>query len=263
MNTATEEHLTDYERAIYYYTLPRVSLAVPVGVIFIYVFFVCMTIVAIAYGLSTDHPQWMQGGGVVLGLLIIGGVMTYLSREFMHELQERLALAKAKTMPDADSQFDEIPDPFADHILLRYPIRHRGSKLPLVNNKGNQVYTAELSDNRKTMSVHDHDEKELFQAVLETSQVSFSFETGSPSRIEVQVSGETVGRVRRKSNFGPAHVTIECLGEVPATYDFQGGGIYFGDELVGRIYEVRQFHYLDIHKKHFRDAILSFFITIG
>lgn len=263
MSDPTQEHLTDYERAIYYYSLPRVTSSVPVGVLVIYALVVLQTFVAMAYGAASEKTIWLQGGGIALGICIAAGIGTYLFREFIHEFRERAAQAKARTIPDADSKFDDIPDPFGDHLLLRYPVRHAGNELTVYNNHGQPVYTAELDSTGKKLRVRDHEGEEVFSATLDTSQVSFSFETGSPSRIEVEAGGETVGKVERKSNFGPANVRIECGSGTPDVYDFRSGGIYQGEALVGRIYEVRQHHYLDIHKQHFRDAILSFFITIG
>lgn len=264
MSDPTEEHLTDYERAIYYYSLPRVMQPVPVGVLVIYAFVFLLTFVAMAYGVAIQSMEWVQGGGIALGICIVAGIGTYLSRDFIHELRERTAQAKARSIPDADSQFDEIPDPFGDHLLLRYPIRDGGAERTIYNNKGQVVYVADIDREGKTLTVKDHQGQEVLSATLDTKQVSFSFETGSsPSRILVEANGEPVGKVQRQSNFGPAHVSIECGSEEPDLYDFRGGGLYSGESLVGRIYEVRQHHYLDVHKNHLRDAILSFFITIG
>lgn len=258
-----KEHLSEYERAIYYYTIPRVTHPVPVGVLVLYLFIIIQTIIVIAYGISTAQPQWTQGGTIALALCVVVGVVTFLFRGFVHELRERSATAVAKSMPDADSQFDEIPNPFADHILLRYPVHSGDSQLSITNNKGQTLYTATLGEEGQSVSVIDHEDKPVFNAKLDTHLLSFSFETGSPSRIEVEVDGTLVARVRRRSNFGPAHVDIECMGGNPQTYEFRGGGIYCDEELVGRIYEVRKYHYLDIRKEHFRDGILGFFITIG
>lgn len=264
MSDPTEEHLTDYERAIYYYSLPRVTQAVPVGVLVIYAFILLQTFVAMAYGAATQKSEWIQGGTIALGICVAVGIAMYLSREFIHEFRERAAQARARRIPDADSAFDEIPDPFAEHILLRYPVRQTGDELTVYNNHGQPVYVAEVNKDANELYVKDHDGKVLFRAVLDTSHVSFSFDTGnSPSRIVVDIDGDEVGKVERKSNFGPANVHIDCGGDDAEHYEFRGGGLYHGEALVGRIYEVRQHHYLDIHKQHFRDAILSFLITIG
>lgn len=263
MSNPSTEKLSEYERAIYYYTIPRVTRTVPVGVLVVYVFLNMQTIIAIAYGINTDKTEWVQGGGIVLGILVLGGVVTYLSREFIHELQERRANAIAKTMPDVDSQFDEIPDPFGEHILLRYPARQNAAEIAVTNNKGQNLYSAQFDAGGKSLRVTDHEDTEIFTATLERQVLSFSVETGSPSRIEVVAGDEPVAKVQRRSNFGPAHVDIECLGGDPQTYEFRGSGIYRDEELVGRIYEVRQYLYLDIQKAHFRDGILSFFVTLS
>jgi hypothetical protein len=41
------------------------------------------------------------------------------------------------------------------------------------------------------------------------------------------------------------------------------GAIYRGDRLVGRIYTVRQFTYLDIESNSFNDGVLGYFIAMA
>lgn len=259
----TQEHLTEYERAIYYYTLPRIQTPFPVGVTVLYAFAMLVAGSTIVYGVSTEQPDWLRAGGIGLAFGVVVGVGTFLLRDFQNQLRERSALATAKSMPDADSQFDDIPDPFGEHVLLRYPIRHQGSSLTLEDNKGNSVFIATLSDGGKKLTMSGVEDQPQFTAQLDSRSHSFSFETGSPSRVKVEKGGVSTATVHRHSNFGPATVDIECHGENARNYQYRGGGLFLGEALVGRIYEVRQYHYLDIEKQHFTDGIMSFFVTIG
>ncbi|HIA48361.1 MAG TPA: hypothetical protein EYN96_10440 [Candidatus Hydrogenedentes bacterium] len=261
--STTVEHLTDLERALFYYTLPRVRTPFPTGVTVVYAVAMLLAAGTIVYGVSAGESEWLRAGvtGLIFGGMV--GIGSFMLRDFMNQVRERTALASVKGMPDADSHFDDIPDPFGEHVLLRYPIRHTGKTLSLEDNKGETVYVADLGEGGSKLSVSNSAGEALFTATLDSGSHSFSFETGSPRQLTVEAGGEKVADVRRRSNFGPAKVDIESFGEGAAAYQYRAGGLFLGDALVGRIYEVRQHHYLDVESKHFCDGILSFFVTIG
>jgi hypothetical protein len=259
----TTEHLTDLERALFYYTLPRVRTPFPMGMTVVYAVAMMLAAGTIVYGVASGESEWLRAGkiGLVFGGVV--GIGSFMLRDFMNQVRERTVLASAKGTPDADSHFDEIPDPFGEHILLRYPIRHAESTLSLEDNKGRTVYVAEISEGGSKLSVSNAEGEGLFSAKVDSGSQSFSFDTGSPRRLTVEAGGEKVADLHRHSNFGPATVDIVCYGEGAGEYQYRSGGLFLGEALVGRIYEVRQHHYLDVEEKHFCDGILGFFVTIG
>jgi hypothetical protein len=261
--TMTQEHLSDYERAIFYYTLPRTRTPFPTGVTIVYAVAILLAVVTIVFGVGRGEGEWTRAGGLGLGFGVAVGIGAFMLRDFLNQVRERTALASAKGIPDADSQFDDIPDPFGEHVLLRYPIRHKESTLSLEDNKGRPQYLAELEDGGAKLSVAKADGGSYFTAILDSKAHSFSFETGTPNGLVVEVDGEKKAQIHRHSNFGPANVDIECFGDCAGEFQYRSGGIFRSDELVGRIYEVRQHHYLDIEKQYFCEGILGFFVTIG
>ena len=116
------DHLSDYERAIFYHTIPRTTSPITVGAVTSYSSLLLVSFIVLAYGLRTDRDEIATWGAVALGIIIVLGIVAFLYHSFLNQFAERKAMAAAEGIPDADSQFDDIPDPFADHVLLRYPL---------------------------------------------------------------------------------------------------------------------------------------------
>lgn len=260
---STDDYLTDYERAIFYYSMPRLRTPFPLGVTIVYGIVMVLAAATLVYGVATGTSDWLRAGGIGLGIGVVVGGGAFVLRDFMNQVRERAALNSAKGIPDADSQFDDIPDPFAEYVLLRYTIRHSGNRLTVENNKGEELYVSELESGGKILKFSGADGTPLFEATLNASSQSFSSNLGSPRRIVFEENGETTGEVRRRASLGPSAVEIERHGDVGRSYRFFGGGVYQGETLVGRMYEVRGHRYLDILKVHLSSEILGFFVTIG
>ena len=258
-----DDYLTDYERAIFYYSLPRLRTPFPIGVTIVYGVVMALAAATLVYGVATGEPDWLRAGGIGLGFGVVVGGGAFVLRDFMNQVRERAALKSAKGIPDADSQFDDIPDPFGEHVLLRYPTRHSGNRLSVENNKGEELYVSELESGGAALKFSDADGTPLFEATLGSSSQSFASDRGSPRRIVFGENGEKTGEMRRRSSLGPSAVEIERQGDNGGTYRFFGGGLYEGEALVGRMYEVRGHRYLDILKSHLSNEILGFFVTIG
>ena len=260
-----QEHLSDYERAIFYYTLPKITMPFPIGTVVIYGLMLCLALASLLYGISTQNSEWIRSGTIGLCFGGIVGVVAFLLRDFINQVRQRSALASAKGVPDADSQFEDIPNPFREHSLLRNPIRHDDTTMPLVNNKGKTIYTAQLGPKGKVITLLDESNEQLFQATMEKHSPSFSFEDGGARHVSVYRGDEEIAEVIRHTSIRLAEVDIHCQGdnEEKHTYKCLSGGIYLDEVLVGRVYEVRGYHYLDIQKKHLCEGILAFFVTIG
>ena len=66
------EHLTDYERAICYYTLPKITHPVTFGLLAVYVVCIIEALGVLAYG-ATTHRE----GITRAGLLAVGGIVAF------------------------------------------------------------------------------------------------------------------------------------------------------------------------------------------
>ena len=99
---------------------------------------------------------------------------------------------------------------------------------------------------------------------MERNSSSFSFDSGGARHVLVRRGDEEIAEITRHTSIRLAEVDIRCQGdEGERDYKCISGGIYLNEDLVGRVYEVRGFHYIDIEKKHLCEGILAFFITIG
>ena len=259
-----KEHLSDYERAIFYYTMPKITTPFPVGMVVVYAIMLCLALASLVYGVATEQMEWIRSGTIGLCFGGIVGVGTFLLRDFINQVRSRTALASAKNMPDADSQFEDIPDPFKEHVLLRNPIRHNDKVMPLKNNKNTTQYTAELSDEGKRFTLFDSTHEILFEGIMDQHAHSFSFEGGGARQVIVKKGGQEIAEVVRNTSIRLLEVDIYSKTEGNSnTYKCLSGGLYLDSQLVGRVYEVRGYHYLDIKKEHLCEAILAFFVTIG
>jgi len=260
----TKEHLSDYERAIFYYTMPKITIPFPVGMVVIYVLMLFLALASLVYGVATEQMDWIRSGTIGICFAAIVGMGAFLLRDFINQVRSKSALASAKNVPDADSKFEDIPDPFKEHVLLRNPIRHDEKTMPLKNNKNITLYTASLEEHGRILSMKDESGAELFQASLDKHTHSFSFEGGGASQVSVKKGDKEIAEVIRHSSIRLLEVDIICKkGETPKTYRCLSGGILLDDELIGRVYEVRGYHYLDVQKAHLCEGILAFFATIG
>ena len=105
------ERLSDYERAICYYTLPRISYPVTFGLIVAYAVCLLEAFAAVIYGLLWDHAAFAKGGAAALGAIVVFGVVVFTARALLNEIRMRRALAVARGVPDAVADIKDIPSP--------------------------------------------------------------------------------------------------------------------------------------------------------
>jgi hypothetical protein len=253
------EHLSDYERAVYYHTLPKVIIKIHLGVIGLFALALGLAGIATIYGLLNSNSKWTQPGLIGLAVLIVGGIIAFLYVALKNRVQMEKAQASAKGIPDADSQFDDIPDPFVDHIILSKPV-HSESSFSLFDNKGVEKYTVEVNSKDHSLTL-EHIENHTIWTVNTIRQLlSFSFNPNAPSRISVLESGNELAWASLQFNFGAPKTMIRM--QNGNKLDVIENAIYHENELVGRIYEVRKRTYLDINKEYIGPGILGFFIAM-
>jgi hypothetical protein len=74
-------------------------------------------------------------------------------------------------------------------------------------------------------------------------------------------NGEPVAEIERRLTIGPSCVEIRNL-QTGETIEFRDGGIYDGEALVGRIYDIRNYLYLDVRQSRLDDAVLGFYVAM-
>lgn len=256
------EPLSDYERAVCYYTLPRISNTVTVGLIVVYAICVLEALGAVVYGLMWDNNDVAVVGSWALGGIVVFGVVAFMVRAIVAEVRQRRALAIAKNIPDAVSSIQDIPDPFGDHILLRHPLHQRGDLFPCTDNAGKLVYFVESAPESAWWKVKDPQDKEVLRVHVRGGAGSFSLGEGIPSRLSVLVGSEEVAQIHRKFSFTTSAIEVECNKPERKAYTIRNEGVYRDKRLVGRIYYLRKSLYLDIEEKELNDALLGLFVVM-
>ncbi|MCH7959412.1 MAG: hypothetical protein IID08_04750 [Candidatus Hydrogenedentes bacterium] len=259
---AEKEHLNDFERAICYYTLPRVNRPVTFGLIVAYVVCLGEAVAVFVYGVATQNETWLGVGRLALIGIIGFGLIAFITRAFLNEVRTRRALAAAKGVHDATAPDDGTPDPFAGHILLRYRRHRPGDAIEITDNSGRCQYRVQTEHHGKTWIVEDTEGRESAHIDARWGGRSFGFDGGVPAVVGVSVDGKEIARLNRRRTWTTSVVDIVCEGPEREHFVVRDLGVYRDERMVGRVYRLRGYTYLDIERTSFCDAILGFFIAM-
>lgn len=256
------ERLTEFERAVCYDTLPQVTRPVTLGLIALYALLLIASFLVMAYGLRTDHPRWEVWGPRIFAIVVILGIVGFTLRAIANSVRKRAALAEAGVMPNVESGFDALPDPFAGHALLRF-YRDQASGARLVTgNRGEIVYTVVKREAGGAWDIQDPAGERVFRVEAAAPSRSFSFDAGTPSALRILRGDAESGSVSRRWSLGPGRVEIIGLRQPAKPLVFRAGGIFDGEVLVGRIYSIRNYLYLDVKQSYVDDGLLAFYFCM-
>lgn len=257
-----EDRLSEYERVICYYTLPRI--AHPVAFWFLVVYAVCLveSVAVILYGLLGDRSGFVRGGLYTFGGIVAFGIVVFVLRAFISEFKLRKALAVARSVPDAIADMEDVPDPFADHVLLRHPLHDLGDLFPCTDGRGKLLYFVESAPQSAWWKVRDAQDNEVLRVRVQATSRSFSLQAAVPSKLVVLAGDEEIAHIHRRFSLTTPTVEVTCLGSEPKQYVLGRGGIFRDKRLVGRVYYLRQSVFLDMQRAEFHDAILGLFVTM-
>lgn len=261
---AAPDHLTDYERVVCYYTVPRVTH--PLTYPLIIAFTVCLVeaIGALTIGLLFESPIWTKVGAASLAALIVFGIAAFMLRAFTSELHRRRALAQARTAPDAPVNViesgEEIPNPFAHHVLLWRPAA-TPSQLHLcpLGMPPTRYATIETAPSGRSWVLKTADGAELCTVRAAGGAPSFTFGTAVARHLSVMRAGEAIGAIQHWAAIREPGAQLHTV--VPHPFDLRvhNDSIIRDDRLVGRIYELRGSCYLDVENDSFCEALVAFF----
>jgi hypothetical protein len=254
------ERLSEFERAVCYDTLPQVTRPLTPRVIFAYTFALILTFAAMAYGVRTDIAAWTTWGRAAFAAVVIGGMIGFLYRALLNAVRQRAALVQAEVMPDVASGFDELPDPFAGHALLRYYRVANTNSKTITGNRGETFYTVQRTG-AHDWEVRDPAGELVLTVNASRSPRSFSFDWGMPSQFRVTRNGQPVAEIERLFTLGPGRIEIRNLKNGDVTL-FTDGGLFDNDALIGRVYDIRNYLYLDVRQSRLDDAILAFYVAM-
>ena len=257
-----EDRLSEYERAVCYNTIPRVVSPVTFSLVLVYAFCLLEAVLVLAYGLAAHRPPWTTAGAVSLAGLIVFGLAAFFIRALVNDARERYLLALARQLPGA-GEVDDVPDPFADHILLKRPAEPKSALYACTTDDGLIRYCVEVRRPHRHWRVRTDTDAPLFDVLAFNGTRSFEMFSGrsAPGRAGVFREKALVAELRRRFSWTDisTQVTPREGGE---PWVFVHGGIHYHGRLVGRIYEVRSWLYLDVEAEHANDGVLGLFLTV-
>lgn len=258
-----DDHLTDYERAICYYALPRIVSPITLGVIVAYGVCVFEALAALIYGLLAQNAVWVEWGAWALAGTMILGIVVFMGRAFLNDLRQRKLLAAARGVPDALGDIRDVPDPFAGHLLLKHPRTARGVLLECHESEAVTRYTLEYRPGDRCWEIKTPDGEPVCRVVKVSGPPSFMLSIGIPRRLHVYRGDARIAEIVQRFSFSAPEVEIRCLEPPGRAYHIRGQSVFADTFMAGRTYELRGSIYLDIRREALHDALLGFFATLG
>jgi hypothetical protein len=264
MTTAPNQrdHLSDYERAVCYYTLPRTAHPLTMGLIVAYAVCLLEAVGAIGVGVYLERPAWLQLGSIAFVGLILFGIVAFTLRAFLSELRARRALAATEGVPDARESAQDFPDPFAHHILLHHPSHTRGTVFNLTDDHASGRYVVEVAPSHAGWRIREMDSGQEIRVGVEKGGRSFRFGGVLPALARVYRDGEEVAQLRRPFTLSDLEVEIQSTRPSGTTLQLRNKGFFVDNRLVGRVYNRRGSCYLDIEQAYFNEGVLAYFVTM-
>lgn len=252
MKVVSEEvFITDYERAVCYYTLPKVISPITVGLLAAYALCVIEALAALAFGLYTNNRTWMLAGLYCFVAIIVFGMIAFTVRALMNDWRRRVALAEARNAPAA-AKDEEVPDPFENHVLVCRRGNPEGDVFACVNRQGDISHYVEI----KRYNIHWHVSDAQNRLLFDVRAVH------GPGHLAVYVNKEKIASIERRSTLRANVAKVFLLIPVHRDYHITSGCIYFAGRMVGRIYRLRRHLYLDVERDHMNDGLMAHFASL-
>ncbi len=255
------EHITAYERAVCYYTLPKVTSPVTYGLMAAYGLCIVEALAAVAYGLAIDIQGWRIAGLVAFMAMVVLGMIIFFVRALINDLNRRSVIAAARNVPDA-AESDDIPDPFAGHLLLQRAVHCVSEVYACVENQGTIVYYIEVREPERRWRVSDPQSCEVFEVLMEHRILRQSVFRAAPVLFGVYHQKKKVASISCRKMFRASQDDIFDIDSKNSKYVVMHGCIYTDGRLIGRIYRLRSSLYLDIEKEHAGFGVLAYFIAV-
>lgn len=253
-----DDFLSDYERAVCYFTLPKLVYHISPISIFIYIICVIFAFSLTFWGLILGNQQLSYVGTFILIVITLSGFILFTGRTLVSELRWRKCLAEAHG--SASEETLDLPDPFENHELYLIPVKEKeGMLFPCVNRAGEIQYFIEKKNH--VWIVKDALEKEVCTIFRKRSWFSITFTSKAPKIINIHRNDKRIANIKPRFSLFSSVYVITLFENGNETYQILQSGIFHYGELVGRIYQVRHNLYLDIKRDHFNLGLLSFFIS--
>ncbi len=254
-----DDFLSDYERAVCYFTLPKLVYQINPVSLFIYSVFVIFSFALTFWGLLLGIQKLSYAGTIALVVITLLGFILFTVKSLVGELRWRKCLAEAHGSTKEETL--DFPDPFEKHELYLISLKEKGGALSsCVNRAGEIQYFIEAKNHG--WLVKDALEKEICTIFIKRSWFSISFTYKKPSVLDVYQNEKKIACIKPRFSFYGSAYLINIYDPQPETYWLIQSGIFHQGELVGRIYQLRKILYLDIQKEHFNLGVLAFLINL-
>lgn len=259
--THETDHISDYERAVCYYTLPKVVSPITLGLIVAYAVCLLEAVLALGYGLWTENRTWTVAGAVALAGIVVFGMVAFTLRALINDLNRRAALAAAHNAPEA-SRGNDIPDPFASHILISHPLNVASEVFACVTRDGDIAYYIEVIRPGAHWRVNSPQDQPLFEIMAVQKASHWIFSAPLPARLSVFDGNPVVASIVRRATLRANVVDVFTVVPAETRHEVKNGCIYASGRLVGRIYTLRRNVYLDVERAHAVPGIIAHFVTL-
>lgn len=261
-NTANADQLSDYERAICYYTIPRVIHPTTLGLLIAYAVCILEALIAFIVGIVRNDPAIIKiGAGATFGIVVLG-IVIFMYHALINDFRQRKALAVAKGIPNALPDIEDVPDPFAGHILLKCPRDIGKGIFNITDNKGDIHFKVETAKSGHTWDIFTPEGEPLVQVRSGPRAKSFFFDRGTPNQLGVFENDQEVAKLTRRFSLKTPKVFVEYRDKENKNFFIEQRGIHYGDTLIGRVYYLRKNLYLDVKEEHFNYALLAFLVAL-
>lgn len=257
-----EDHLSDYERAVCYYTLPRMRHPLTFGLIVAYAICVFEAAAAVIYGFLWENDTVWNVGVYALGGMIVFGLVVFFIRALIDDVRKRKLLLHARKIHAAPQNLSDLPDPFQNHILLRRPFAISSELYACTETDDTIRYIVESALDEGWWKVKTPQDSLVCEIRVLQGPGSFFFGQELPKCVGIFKEGQEIAQICRRFSFDAVKGAIqrEKLGKPALT--LRQAGLYLEERLVGRLYHLRNSYYLDVEADHFDETVLAYFVSV-
>ncbi|MCX8064432.1 MAG: hypothetical protein N3G21_04590 [Candidatus Hydrogenedentes bacterium] len=255
-----DDFLTDYERAVCYFTLPKISYTVRPIVVFFYTLILLVSFSLLFVGFLYESLLLVNLGGFLSFGVALVGVSLFVGRTIVNEYKWRKYLRYSSISPNKVEI--DLPDPFQNHVLFSIPLDKRFSNLfPCIDRNGEVLFFIEEIEKGRKWVIKNPQDVEVARVEGKPSLFSFVISYKTPFVMRVYEGTNLSYFIKPKcSIFNVGFVVLDKKQTPNLNYTISDTAVFVNKELVGRFYQLRRYFYLDIQEQHFNLGLLAFFI---
>ncbi|GEM_PF-1226733 len=258
-----DDFITDYERAMCYFTFPKISYIISPGVVFLYTLLIILSFSILFVGIAYDNLTIANLGGILAIIVAAGGVLVLVGRTVVYEYRWRKYLEGANNIPQQIAS--ELPDPFQNHTLICISVETRDSNLfPCIDRSGEVIFFVEEVEKDRKWIIKSPQDIEIAKIEGKSSLFTFVISYKLPLKLRVYEGENLSYLVKPKWSLFNINFIVSDYKQTPNVhYIILDTGIFLNKKLIGRFYQLRKFFYLDVEQPHFNLGLLALLIYLS